>query len=57
MEPIMKKAQNAIDKVSKNKKLTYVFDVSKGSIIYVDDKNSIDIMEAVKKELKITTAK
>ncbi|MDD4819523.1 MAG: OmpH family outer membrane protein [Flavobacteriales bacterium] len=49
--PIFKKAQDAIDAISKEKGLIYVFDSSKGVIIY--DGGGIDIIEPVKKKLGI----
>lgn len=57
MTPIIDKAQKAIDDVAKQNGLIYVFDVSKGGVIYVDSKVSIDLIDEVKKKLNITTAK
>lgn len=48
MKPINEKAQNAINKVAKEKGLKYVIDSS--VLLYAD---GIDIMEDVKKELNI----
>ena len=47
--PIFKKAQDAIDAVAKEKGLIYVFDSSKGVIIY--DGGGVDVLPDVKKKL------
>jgi len=51
-QPIMDKAQNAIEKVAKANGFTYVFDLGAGSLVYFSDQ-SIDILPLVKKELGI----
>ena len=51
-QPIMDKAQAAIEKVSKSNGFTYVFDISAGGVVYFSEK-SIDILPLVKKELGI----
>lgn len=51
LAPVLKKAQKAIEKVAKAKSLKYVFDSSKGLLLYADEAD--DILEDVKKELKI----
>jgi outer membrane protein len=51
-QPIMEKAENAIQKVSKANGFTYVFDLSAGSVVYFSDQ-SIDVLPLVKKELGI----
>lgn len=51
-QPIMDKAQAAIEKVSKAGGFTYVFDISAGGVVYFSE-NSIDILPLVKKELGI----
>lgn len=50
-QPILEKAQKAIDEVAQEKGLTYVFDLSKGAIIYQD--SSLDILTSVKGKLNI----
>ncbi len=53
LEPIMKKAENAIKTVATKEGFLYIFDVSQGSqILFYSDK-SIDITPMVKKELGI----
>ena len=49
LDPMLQKAQEAIDKVAKNGKYTYIFDSSTGVLLYVND--SEDILPKVKKEL------
>lgn len=51
-QPIMEKAENAIQKVSKANGFTYVFDLSAGSVVYFSDQ-SVDVLPLVKKELGI----
>ena len=51
-QPIMDKAQSAIEKVSKEGGFTYVFDLGTGGVLYFSDQ-SIDILPLVKKELGI----
>ena len=55
LKPILDKAQKAIDKVAKRKKLDYVFDASKGQLLYA--KESGDLIDEVKKELGIKSKK
>ncbi len=55
--PIMEKAQNAINKVAKAKGLIYVFDLSAGSVIYIDDIQSVNLLPLVKSELGIPASK
>ncbi|MGY8988737.1 MAG: OmpH family outer membrane protein, partial [Flavobacteriales bacterium] len=49
LQPILKKAQNAIDEVADKGKYTYILDSSAGLILY--SKDSEDILDKVKKEL------
>ncbi len=49
LTPILEKAQNAIDAVAKEKGLTYVFDTSKGAVLYAED--SQNLMAPVKSKL------
>jgi outer membrane protein len=51
LQPILEKAQNAIDAVAEKGKYTYILDSSSGFILY--SKDSEDILEKVKLELKI----
>jgi outer membrane protein len=53
-EPVTKKLKDAIDKVAKANGFTYIFDISVGSPVYVDETKSTDIGTLVKKELGIT---
>lgn len=57
MTPVFEKAQAAITKIAKQNALTYVFDLSAGSIIYFDDATSLDLLPLAKKELGIPEAK
>lgn len=56
MEPIITKANAAIEKVGKEIGCIYVFDQSLGAILYVSSE-SIDILPMVQKELGITPKK
>ena len=49
LQPILEKAQNAIDAVADKGKYTYILDSSAGLILY--SKDSEDILDKVKKEL------
>jgi outer membrane protein len=51
-QPMMDKAQAAIEAVSKANGFTYIFDLGAGGVIYFSD-DSIDILPLVKKELGI----
>ena len=53
-EPIQKKAQDAVNKVSKAAGYIAVFDTSTQSLAYFDEAQLTDIAAAVKKELGIT---
>lgn len=57
MTPVIEKAQNAITKIAKANSLTYVFDLSIGSLIYFDDAVSLDLLPLAKKELGIPAEK
>ena len=52
--PIFQKANDAISKVAKEGGFTAIFDLSMGSLIYVDEAQVTDILPLVKKELGIT---
>jgi len=51
LQPILEKAQKAIDEVAKEKGLDYIFDASKGQLLFA--KESLDILPAVKVKLGI----
>jgi maltose-binding protein MalE len=53
LEPVQKKAQDAINKVAKAGGYIVVFDVSIPNLAYIDESQTIDIAPAVKKELQI----
>ena len=53
MQPLIEKAERAIERVGKANGFTYVFDTSVGSVVYFSDQ-SIDVMPLVKKEMNIT---
>jgi outer membrane protein len=57
MTPVVKKAQEAIDKVAKAQGLTYVFDLATGAIIYHDETSSVNLLPLVKAELGIPASK
>ena len=50
IQPVMDKARGAIEEVSKELELLYVFDMSQGNPIYASDK-SIDLLPLVKTKL------
>jgi outer membrane protein len=49
--PIVEKAEKAVQTVGRENGFIYVFDVSKGSVIYVDTTKSTDITSLVKTKL------
>ena len=57
MTPVYEKAQNAIQKIAKEKKLTYVFDLSTGGVIYFDEETCLNLLPLVKQELGIPAEK
>ena len=57
MTPVIEKAQDALTKIAKAQNLVYVFDLSAGSLIYFDDKVSLDLLPLAKKELGIPAEK
>ena len=57
MAPVIKKAQDAIEKVAKANNLIYVFDISTGATVYHDEKQSMDLLPLAKKELGIPAEK
>lgn len=52
MQPLLEKVQDAINKVGKEKGLTYVIDKALGVIVYIGD-DAVDITADVKKKLGI----
>ena len=52
-QPVLQKAEQAIKDVAKANGFTYVFDLSRGPIIYFDEAVSIDILPLVKAKLGI----
>ena len=56
-QPIFKKVQDAIDKVSKLNLITFVIDEAQPLFIYMDKSAVKDLNPLVKKELKLTTVK
>ncbi len=55
--PIIEAVQKAIEKVAKSNSLSHVIDLAGGSLIYFDDKVSVDLLPLVKKELGIPAEK
>lgn len=56
IEPVQKKAQEAVNKVAKANGYIVVFDVSVPSLAYIDEAQTTDIAPLVKKELGIVAA-
>jgi outer membrane protein len=54
IQPIMDKAQAAIEKVGKDNGFIYIFDLSAGAVVY-QSAQSIDVLPLAKKELGIVT--
>lgn len=57
MEPVMKKAFEAIEKVAKAQGLAYVIDLASGALVYIDDANTVNLLPLVKAELGIPASK
>jgi len=53
MQPVIEKAEKAIEDVARENNFTYIFDLSRGPIIYFDKEQSINILEMVKTKLGI----
>ena len=53
LEPVQKKAQDAVQKVAKANGYIVVFDISVPSLAYIDEVQTTDIAPLVKKELGI----
>ncbi|PKP41868.1 MAG: hypothetical protein CVT93_06525 [Bacteroidetes bacterium HGW-Bacteroidetes-10] len=57
LSPVYKKANDAIQKIGKEKGFTYIFDLSTGSIPYFSTEMSIDVLPLAKAELGIPADK
>jgi len=57
LSPVYKKANDAIQKIGKEKGFTYIFDLSVGSIPYFNAEMSIDVLPLAKAELGIPADK
>ena len=55
--PVMKKAQEAINKVAKAEGFSYIIDTSSGALVYIDEATTTNILPLVKKELGIPASK
>ena len=55
--PIFQKAREAIDKVGKANGFTYIFDTSAGSLVFINDNSSVNVLPLVKTELGIPVDK
>ena len=55
--PVLKKAQDAIDRVAKAHGYIYVFDTSIGSLVYINDAQSENLLPLCKADLKIPASK
>jgi len=53
MQPVIQKAEKAIKDVGREGGFTYIFDLSRGPIIFFDETKSEDILEKVKAKLGI----
>ncbi len=53
MQPVIQKFEKAIKDVARENGFTYIFDISRGSIVYFDEAKSEDIMDKVKTKLGI----
>jgi outer membrane protein len=54
LQPILNKANTAIQEVGKENGFSYIFDTSTGAVVYFAE-NTTDVMELVKKKLGIVT--
>ena len=55
--PIFQKARTAIDKVGKDNGFTYIFDTSVGSLVFINENASVNVLPLVKAELGIPADK
>ncbi|MCF8221565.1 MAG: OmpH family outer membrane protein [Bacteroidales bacterium] len=53
MQPVIERAEKAIKNVAREGGFTYIFDLSRGPIIFFDEEKSEDIMDKVKAKLGI----
>jgi outer membrane protein len=53
MQPVIQKAEKAIKDVAREEGFTYIFDLSRGPIIYFDETKSKNILDKVKAKLGI----
>ena len=53
MQPVIERAEKAIKDVAREGGFTYIFDLSRGPIIFFDEEKSEDIMDKVKTKLGI----
>lgn len=53
MQPVIERAEKAIKDVAREGGFTYIFDLSRGPIIFFDEEKSEDIMDEVKTKLGI----
>jgi len=51
LNPILEKAQNAIQEVAKENGFSYILDTSNGTVLFFE--NGVDIMDLVKKKLNL----
>jgi len=51
MEPIIEKIQEVINKIAEDEKYDWIFDSSKGTILFIKDQEKYDITQAVIDEL------
>lgn len=57
LSPILQKANEAVDKLGKEQGFTYIFDVSAGSLLFIDENVSVDLMPMAKSALGIPADK
>ena len=57
LAPIQMKANEAVQKVGRTNGLVYIFDISMGTIPFVNENLSIDVTSMVKAELNISPSK
>lgn len=55
--PILKKANDAIQKIGKENGFIYIFDISTGALPYISEEFSVDVLPLAKKELNIPADK
>ncbi|MFA5712728.1 MAG: OmpH family outer membrane protein [Bacteroidales bacterium] len=55
--PVLQKANNIVEKIGKERNLIYIFDTSGGTIPYISDSQSLDILPIAKERLGIPADK